>query len=158
MIKQSIIDRFNSCVIASRHSDCWTWIGSIGGNGRPRFSIKSIYFVAARIAYEIEYGPFDKSQNVCHSCDNPLCVNPAHLWLGTQRDNLEDMTNKGRRAVGNKVSNPGEKNPAAKLTSIQVSEIRERYSEGNVTQQTLAAKYGVSQRMISLIVRHEKWR
>lgn len=89
-----------------------------------------------------------------HSCDNPPCCNAAHLRWGTQKQNIADMDarERGRRPIHRGVSNP-----KAKLTEDEVRAIRARYKAGGVTQQTLADQYGVSQFVVSLIVRRKSW-
>lgn len=89
--------------------------------------------------------------NVLHKCDNPRCVNPEHLFLGTQGDNMIDKKNKGR-------SPKGEWHCAAKLTAQDVIAIRERYAEGNISQAKLAAEYNVSRGGIADIVKRRNWR
>lgn len=71
---------------------CWLWTGPIGGNGYARFKGRD----AHRLSYEMHRGPIAPNMAVCHQCDNPLCVNPAQLWLGTIRENALDMVAKGR--------------------------------------------------------------
>lgn len=154
----SIKDRFMKHVIIRTDSDCWSWAGNLRVDGRPTFSIKGKKYSAARISFEIHKGPFDKILHVCHKCDNPICTNPTHLFLGTAFDNMKDMTDKGRRAYGDKVANKGETNPSAKLTSKIIQEIRETYDKGGVSQQSLGMKYGISQVMVSKIVRKANWR
>ena len=82
-------------------------------NKRPRFCYKNIRVVAARVAYKIKDPNFDESLLVCHTCDNPQCVNPDHLFLGTQEDNMKDRINKGRGRI--------------KLNKEIVDKIREEY-------------------------------
>lgn len=89
-----------------------------------------------------------KGKVVMHRCDNPRCINPDHLVLGTQGDNMQDMMGKRRH-------HKGEATPHAKLTSEQVVLIRKLYAEGGVTQRELALELGVSQTNISAIVRGE---
>jgi hypothetical protein len=88
---------------------------------------------------------------VCHRCDVPACVNPAHLFLGTHADNMADMKRKGRNPTGN-----GEDNPRAKFTADQVLEIRRLYGTG-VTQVELGQRFGVAQAHISQIVLRKIW-
>lgn len=142
------MDRFWSKV-AKLENGCWEWARA-----------------AHRIAWELIYGPIPPGNDhhgtcVLHRCDNRACVNPDHLRLGTQQDNIADMKRKGRasriiRPVKNRAR--GERSGSAKLTYVQVEEIRERYSGGNVRQKDLATEYGVSQTLISAIVRREIWR
>ena len=79
-------------------SGCWLWTGGCnrpGGYGRFRVGKKMV--VAHRVAWELAYGPIPEGKRVLHHCDTPPCENPAHLWLGTQADNLQDCRDKGRR-------------------------------------------------------------
>jgi hypothetical protein len=106
--------------------------------------------LAHRVSYELEHGVEPGDLCVCHSCDNPLCVRPDHLWLGTQADNLADRNNKGRqRAL------TGEDHLSAKLTWDDVENIRA--NEMNLTQHELAAAFGVSQSAIAKILRRVTW-
>ena len=158
---EQVKERFMKKVELIPFHTCWEWNGSfynaIKYNGRPRFSVRHEWRLAARVSYEIFKGPIKSGLNVCHSCDNPNCVNPSHLWLGTQMENVQDMIKKGRQAMGDKVANKGEKNPAAKITAIQAEEIRQRYSQNNISQDALGKMYGISQVMVGLIVRGKKW-
>ena len=139
---------------------CWEWIGAKMGKGlaygygkigEGGHRGKSLY--AHRLAYELFVGPIPEGMRVLHHCDNPGCVNPQHLFLGTQADNLEDMTMKGRRARG-------EHQGAAKLTQEQVQEIRERYQahSSEFGSTALGRRYGVSHSIILGIVKGQRWR
>lgn len=87
---------------------------------------------------------------VMHSCDRPLCVNPAHLRLGTSAQNAADSARKARRPRGSR-------NPRAKLTEGQVLELRARHATGRITQAQLAADYGISTALVSYIVTKKYW-
>jgi hypothetical protein len=104
---------------------------------------------ATHVAWELVNGPIPNGMCVLHRCDNPPCVRPDHLFLGTRRDNVLDMAAKGRAAVG-------ERSGTAKLTASAVDDIRARYSAGE-TQRPLAQEYGVSQSTVSLIVQGRRW-
>ena len=79
---------------------CWLWRAATGANGRyGRFGIGSKVLLAHRVAWTLAHGELPDAARVLHRCDNPLCVNPAHLFLGTQGDNLRDMTSKGRHGL-----------------------------------------------------------
>ena len=99
------------------------------------------------------HGSIPEGLNICHTCDNPGCVNPAHLFVGSQSDNIRDMYNKGRG-----VDNSGEKNGLSKLTDVQVNEIRERYTGKYGEQTALAKEYGVTPRNIGSIVNNKHWK
>lgn len=108
---------------------------------------------AHRVSWMLANGPIPAGMVVCHRCDNPPCVNPDHLFLGTQIDNMRDRSKKGR---GN--HRKGSRHGRAKLTEQDVRVIRSRYATGDWKQSDLAAEYGVSQPLIGHIVRRVTWR
>jgi len=118
--------------------------GSIRAGGGP---IRRIY--AHRYAWMRANGPIPDNMLICHTCDNPGCVNLDHLFLGTAQDNTSDMIAKRRHQYG-------EQRPMAKLTGVQVRQIRADYANG-VRQMPLAKQYGVNQSIISQIVRYKIW-
>jgi DNA-binding XRE family transcriptional regulator len=103
---------------------------------------------AHRVAYEVYRGPIPDGMHVCHKCDNRICVNPDHLFLGTHAENMADMSKKNRQARG-------ADNGSAKLTEIDVRAIR---AENSKSQSELGKDYGVSQSYISKIKRRESWK
>lgn len=107
---------------------------------------------AHRYTFECEVGPIPEGMCVLHRCDNRLCVNPAHLWLGTRADNSHDMVEKGRER-----HKKGEDLSQAKLTEADVRAIREAYASG-LTQEQVAVAFGTDQTNVSLICRGENWR
>lgn len=123
---------------------CWLWTGYKDSKGYGRITIDKKPFLAHRFSYKLHKGPIPKGLFVCHHCDVPACVNPEHLFVGTQFDNMQDMTAKGRR-VGN-----------IKLTSDQVCEIRERVANGE-TQISLAKEFGIDRSTISKVVNRKRW-
>jgi len=106
---------------------------------------------AHRISYEEFIGPIPEGKIVCHTCDNPGCINPAHLFVGDNSDNMNDMVIKGR-------SLKGEKHPGNKLTALDVSQIRARYTPGAIRQEDLAQEFGVNQTTIERIINRKIWK
>lgn len=138
-------------------SACWVWIGSRLPRGYGLFYPKAgrgMY--AHRVSWEIANGrPVPEGLHVMHACDNPWCVRPEHLSVGTRSDNMRDMWNKGR---GHKNSKSGEEHYAHKLTEAQVIEMRERWARGGVKQRELAEQFGVTRALVGQIVRGVAWK
>lgn len=131
---------------------CWLWTAStVGGYGSIGW--KRHVLVASRVSYEIAFGPFPDDLFVLHKCDNPPCQNPAHLFLGTKQDNVDDKFRKGRQA-----DQHGEKNSNCKLTDADVAEIRRLRLVCGVPRIELARSFGVSQQQIYRIVYHQQRR
>lgn len=82
------------------NSGCWIWLGAISGDGYGKFKADGRQHRAHRISYKLRYGEFNSDFMVCHKCDNALCVNPDHLFLGSAKDNSSDMVAKGRSTKG----------------------------------------------------------
>lgn len=129
---------------------CWTWKRCKMGPGYGRIYIEGKISQAHRVAWELTYGPIPVGLDVCHTCDNPSCVNPAHLFQGTRRENNIDCINKGR---GNR-SLLGEDNGRAKLTRTQVLEIK----NSKLSDYKLALRYGVSRWAIWNIQKGISWK
>ena len=130
---------------------CWLFTGCVNNNGYGQIRHNGKTMLAHRVAYELITGE-EPNGVLLHTCDTPLCCNPEHLTVGTQRDNLQDMRNKGRGV--NPPHVPGEKCGMSKLTDTKVKEIR----SSGLTQRQLATIYGVSQSTIGKILRRETWR
>lgn len=121
---------------------CWIWTGfTKNGYGRVGFANKR--WRAHRLAWVLTHGPIQDGMLVCHSCDRPACINPEHLFLGTPKDNMDDMNAKGRGRF------PG---APLKISDQQVSEIKTLYAAGGVTQRALASEFNIDQSYVSLIV------
>jgi hypothetical protein len=149
--------RFLMRVDVRGKDECWPWTGSRNlARGKPWYGQWTPAGDMApelthRAAYRLFVGLIPDGQFVLHKCDNPVCVNPAHLFLGSQADNVKDMWTKKR---GNPGTSRGEKHGMSKLTAEIVEEIRKSTSHGT----ELAAKYGVSRVTISEIRTRKTWR
>lgn len=157
--KLSLVDRFMRSVSPEPNTGCWIWTLYLRrGYGQFRMTSNPSDTApgAHRAAWLLFRGPIPDGLNVCHQCDVRCCVNPDHLFLGTDFDNMSDAAQKGRMdwKTPHRPGLPrGEKHPRAKLTEAQVQEIRQSPMSG-----VDAAKlYGVSGRTISRIRRNEKW-
>lgn len=128
---------------------CWLWAGAVHPHGHGYASLDGRVQYAHRVAWQLTYGPIPKGVNVCHRCDNPPCCNPAHLFLGTQADNMQDCADKGRAMVGAM--------KRAKLTPSVVAAIKSRLRAGE-TQQSIADDFGVTRAAIGVIAQGRRWR
>ena len=128
----------------NKTSDCWLWVGAADRQGYGRIKT-STTVLAHRKSWEIHNGPIPDGLLVCHKCDNPPCVRPDHLFLGTNDDNMADMVQKGRAPR------------QSRLTDIEVATIRRRYADGERWPRSLAREFGVSRSTIYYIVRRKTW-
>ena len=146
-------ERFWSKVDKSGGPDaCWPWLGSINNRGYGRLTNGSRSWVFAhRLAWEMAHGPIPTGLFVCHRCDNRICANGRHLFLGTNAENTADMVSKGRNAVG-------AKNGKSKITSEQVLAIREAFTVERASKESLARRFGVSAKLIFDVVNRNTWK
>lgn len=136
--------------------ECWNWNACKNELGYGNLNLFGKSLLAHRVAFAISKGAFRSSLKVCHSCDNPSCCNPSHLWLGTDADNVADRDAKGRLVKGKTFHGGSHVN--AKLTDEQVSEIRALYAFGEWLHRELGEKYGVSRGTIQRIVTGARWK
>jgi hypothetical protein len=173
----SLWDRFWSKV--EKGPECWEWKAGASSHGYGGFKVAGQLLRAHRVAWELTYGPIPEGMVVCHRCDNPSCVRPDHLFIGTVADNNRDRSAKGRSAYGErngstkywekqwqlrggKPAKPeydprGEANPNAKLTWLQVRRMRALYAQGKYKQTELATIFGVNKAEVCLIVHGKIW-
>ncbi len=172
-------NRLSYLSVPEPNTGCFLWLGPRTGNGYGAIKIGKKMCAAHRIVYEEFVGPIPPGLLVCHKCDVPLCVNPAHLFLGTNKDNMLDAARKGRTASGDRSwprlhpeklarggrngqhTHPektarGERNGGAKLKLSDVVEIRRLLATG-LTQQAVARMFSISNQQMSNIANRRSW-
>lgn len=158
--RKTLAERLNRFVTPEPNSGCWLWAGAhrngYGVFGRWEDGTHKVYY-AHRVSYQVHVGDIPDGYFVCHSCDVKSCSNPDHLFVGTQADNMADMSakelNKWKPGDGH-TRICGEGNNNSKLTTEAVAEIRESAERGV----DLARRYGVSPSLISLIRKGKAWK
>lgn len=136
-----------------RTDKCWIWTGTKHKLGYGQFCVGKKTWKTHRLSWLLNNGFLPETMDVLHTCDNPPCVNPEHLWIGTHSENMRDMIGKGRRvyAVGSKA-------PRAKLTEEGVLSIRKLYKRSNFTFADLADLFKVSRSTIQHILHRKTWK
>lgn len=147
---EDIYRRFTNLWTKDEEYECWLWTGGVfKKNGRAKL-VLGTNLLASRVSYVLYKGSTNE-MCVLHTCDNVLCVNPDHLWLGTNADNSADMVAKGRSAPQH-----GTLNPQALLTEEIVAIIKQRLRNGE-RQNKIAAEVGVSKSTINMIALGKRW-
>ena len=145
-------DRVAAGTVAAGPDNCWHWTGHADECGYPRIHRDGHLVRLHRAVWERENGAIPDGMCVCHSCDNPGCLNPRHLWLGTHQDNMDDCRRKGRKRGA-----PGTRNPSAKLTEEAVAKIRRRIAAGESCA-SIGRAFGVADVTIIGIKNGRLWR
>jgi hypothetical protein len=131
---------------------CWNWTAHISTNGYGTLKVNGKQEQASRIAWILTYGIIPYSLLICHSCDNRACVNPSHLFIGTQRDNIMDAINKGRFTP----LKSGELHHSAKLTIPEVKKIKSLLKSG-VNKSVIAKQFNITSRNIRFMELGRCW-
>lgn len=129
-----------------REGECLLWTGEVNNKGYGRIrTVEGKNFLPHRVAYTLAYGPIPEGMFVCHKCDTPRCCEPSHLWLGTNTDNVQDMTRKGRSGL-------------AKLTPVQVQQLRVLFAAGYSVNDVIPYYPKVTHRTFRRIKAGTAWR
>jgi hypothetical protein len=134
-----------------KQDTCWVWTASCNPKGYGQFLVNKVPRRAHRLSWEMHNGPIPAGMQVLHRCDNPSCVRPEHLFLGTNNDNMQDKITKGRGRAARH-----EKQGKARLTTRQVVEIR--CLRGVISQLSIANIYDISSTAVHYIVADKTWR
>lgn len=146
----TIEERFWSKVEVKTEDECWIWKGAkVRGYGHLRAKKKGVWSMvrAHRLSFELHFRHPGK-EHVCHKCDNPLCVNPNHLYLGSPATNMQDKMLKGRHRFGF----------TSKITLNEAREIRQLYKETAMTQKEIGSMFNLKPHTVSLIVNNKRWK
>ena len=150
---QQIEDFINHIDRSAGSNGCWVWKRgtTFGGYGCLNFNRKTTR--THRLMWILTTGPIPPDVELCHTCDNPPCCNPNHLFPGTHLENMQDMHKKNRNRQPK-----GERNAWAKLTAAKVTLMRELYASGRFSFRSLAKEFGVSKTQARYIVHRRKWK
>lgn len=150
-MRKTAVDRFLGKVERIPMSGCWVWLGFVTKDGHGKFFLRGVMPTAHRCSWMLFRGEIPSGMCVLHKCDVASCVNPDHLYLGTNDDNVRDRVVRGRSAPVDK-----ENAPNSKLTQEKVDEIRKRYETGD-TQAALSSMFQISRSQVGNIVNRRQW-
>jgi hypothetical protein len=157
--RKPIRERFDEKWQFIAPTGCWEWQAGISSRGYGAFSIRSVNYGAHRISYELYVGPIPEGMFVCHKCDNPKCVNPEHLFLGTPDDNMQDKMQKGRHILplGEDASNAILKEHEARLIKEFMKRHPTSLKKRTGSTRFLADWFGVGTGLVSHISKGTHW-
>lgn len=144
-------DRFERHVMADPNSGCWLWTGALTHNGYGHMQPVSGEWRAHRVSWVLHRGPIPSNLQVLHKCDVRSCVNPDHLFLGTNQENRTDMWKKDRGAKGESAG-------TSRLTNQEVRQLRDLFSSGQQTQAELCRKFNVVGATVCNIIHRKTWK
>lgn len=142
---EDVISRFWAKVDKRGPDECWPWLGATNPKWYGNFRIAGHCLGTHRVAYAVSVGPVPKGRHILHSCDNPPCCNPSHLWDGTNLDNMRDKKTKGRH-----------KSRGARLVAEEVREIRSRLSKGE-SDASVARAFALNPSTVTRIKSRKYW-
>ena len=155
-------DRIYKMTKVDTVSMCWNWLGTLKGTDKlkqygsitvgSRIDGTRKQMSAHRFSYQVFNGEIPVGMFVCHTCDNPKCVNPKHLFLGTRQDNVDDRESKNRNVISS-----GEKHGNSKLTELQVLNIRQLKIDG-VSRLEIHKITGISKTLIKEVLTYRNWK
>jgi hypothetical protein len=143
------VKRFFDSILPVTESGCWIWDKHINKDGYGVYGANNKQYLAHRVSYTFHVGDIPNNFHVLHKCDVPSCVNPSHLFVGNDKDNMVDKKNKGR-------TNIGSKHPSAKTNEKEVKQIKLLLNKG-YSNSYIMNKYGLSKQIISNIKNKRTW-
>jgi len=155
---KTLEEKFWEKVNKKGKDDCWEWLAGRNHKNYGNFYVsignsKDKHWIAHRMAWKLTYGEIPKGLHICHHCDNPPCVNPNHLWIGTNKDNILDASRKGR--LVRKIR--GEDHHKSKLTEKEVIEIKHIRKETGLSFIKIGKMFNVHPTTIGYIMRGRTW-
>lgn len=157
-MKQTTEERFWSKVSRMPNDECWPWIPRHGGVGYGKFWLNKKIIGAHVASWILHFGGVPEGKEVCHKCDNRICVNPNHLFVGTRQENVADAIMKGRLRYGLRNLRRGEDHPNASIDDRRARIIKQLLTEGRLTRKQIAETVGVTGNVIDGIRKGVTWR